>query len=156
MRNDPPGMTPLRKLIAPPERTVQIVSVISNHEDVAGACPLFRPSFPPPLPPLSLSLYRFPYTKPFFALPFVSPFKNTRVDQCLPTFLHARFSYGWSIGSASWHVTRHVGLRATARSFPAISDRRFFYSRKRIRVAWILILYKLIGNIIFWYSLRSV
>lgn len=57
MRNDPPGMTPLRKLIAPPERTVQIVSVISNHEDVAGACPLFRPSFPPPLPPsFSLSI----------------------------------------------------------------------------------------------------
>lgn len=44
MRNDPPGMTPLRKLIASPERTVQIVSVISNHEDAAGACPLFRPS----------------------------------------------------------------------------------------------------------------
>lgn len=37
MRNDPPGMTPLRKLIAPPERTVQIVSVISNHEDAVGA-----------------------------------------------------------------------------------------------------------------------
>lgn len=101
MRNDPPGTTPLRKLIAPPERTVQIVSVISNHGDVQpllvlslrGLRSLFPLSFlPSPFPPLLP-----PDTKRFFALPFVLPSReNTRVDQCLPIFLHARFSYGWS------------------------------------------------------------
>lgn len=76
MRNDPPGTTPLRKLIAPPERTVQIVSVISNHGDVQpllvlslrGLHSLFPLSFLPPSSPLLP-----PDTKRFFALPFVLP-----------------------------------------------------------------------------------
>lgn len=81
---NPPGMTPLRKLIAPPERTVQIVLVISNHEDAAGACPLFRPSFF-----LSLSLLFLRYTKPFFALPFVLP-SSIYACRSVPPNLFAR------------------------------------------------------------------
>lgn len=109
MRNDAPGTTPLRKLIASPERTVQIVSVISNHGDVQ--------------PLLVLSLRGLRFLSPLLFLSFrirsdsslslsFSLRENTRVDQCLPIFLHARFSYGWS-SSRKRILTRDPPRRIT-------------------------------------------
>lgn len=96
MKNDPPGTTPLRKLIAPPERTVQIVSVISNHGDaqpllvlsLRGLRSLFPLSFLPPSPPPLLP----PDTKRFFALPFVLPSREYAC-RSVPPNLFARETF---------------------------------------------------------------
>lgn len=127
MRNEPPGYaTPLRKLIAPPERMVQIVSVISNHGEMHSRRPssLYeRSSSRPSLPlPLSRSLPLQPppavvYTRErrsALCSPFRSPFSSTRaeISASQPGFLHARFSCGWSFAEAR-HVTRDPPRRIT-------------------------------------------
>lgn len=93
MRNDPPGTTPLRKLIAPPERTVQIVSVISNHGDVQpllvlslrGLRSLFPLSFLPPFSASPPSGY-----EAILRSPFRSPFEREYACRSVPPNLFAR------------------------------------------------------------------
>lgn len=130
IRNDPPGMTPLQKLIAPPERTVQIVSVISNHEDVAGACPLFRPSSLPLSLFLSHSFCHFSYTKKSCSSLSLSLyfFKNVRVDQVSSNLFACKIFL--RVVHQKCVLPRQITCNATARFLLMIFVRWFFYSCK--------------------------